>query len=90
MHRFIDLFIVYKSGLEFFSIQVSKVFRNPDNVHFEVLVHLVNDVISDKDVVTKIMNNSTDLQHIEFKGFAKRHWKNGYYPVAYGWCLGLC
>ena len=49
-----------------------------------------NDVIADKNVVTKIMNNYTGLQRIELNGFAKRHWKNGYYPFAYGWCLGLC
>ena len=50
----------------------------------------VNDVIADKNVVTKIMNNSTGLQRIELNGFAKRHWQTGYYPFAYGWCLGLC
>ena len=51
---------------------------------------IVNDVIADKNVVTKIMNSSTGLQHIEFNGFAKRHWQTGYYPYAYGCCLGLC
>ena len=50
----------------------------------------VNDVIADKNVVTKTMNNSTGLQRIELNGFAKRHWQTGYYPFAYGWCLGLC
>ena len=50
----------------------------------------VNDVIADKNVVTKIMNNSTGLKRIELNGFSKRHWKTGYYPFAYGWCLGLC
>ena len=50
----------------------------------------VNDVIADKNVVTKIKSKSTGLQHIGFNGFAKRHWKTGYYPFAYGWCLGLC
>ena len=50
----------------------------------------VNDVIADKNVVTKIMNNSTGLQRIELNGFAKSHWQTGYYPFAYGWCLGLC
>ena len=50
----------------------------------------VNDVISDKNVVTKIMNNSTGLQRIELNGFAKRHWQTGYYSFVYGWCLGLC
>ena len=49
----------------------------------------VNDVIVDKNVVTKIMSKATGLQHIGFNGFAKRHWQTGYYPVAYGWCLGL-
>ena len=33
--------------------------------------NIVNDVIADKNVVTKIMNNSTGLQRIEFKGFSK-------------------
>ena len=50
----------------------------------------VNDVIADKNVVNKIMNNSTGLQRIELNGFAKRHWQTGSYPFAYGWCLGLC
>ena len=36
---------------------------------------VVNDVIADKNVVTKIMNNSTGLQHIELNGLVKRHWK---------------
>ena len=49
-----------------------------------------NDVIADKNVVTKIMNNSTGLQRIELNGFAERHWQTGYYPFAYGSCLGLC
>ena len=50
----------------------------------------INDVIADKNVVTKIMNNSTGLQRIELNGFAKRHWQTVYHPFAYGWCLGLC
>ena len=50
----------------------------------------VNDVIADKNAVINIMNNSNGLQHIEFNGFAKSHWQTGYYPGAYGWCLGLC
>ena len=45
----------------------------------------VNVVIADKNVITKIMSNSTVLQHIGFDGFDKRRWKTGYYPVAYGW-----
>ena len=53
-------------------------------------MNIVNDVISDKNVVTKIMSNYTGFQHIEFNGFSKRHWQTGYYSVAYGWCLGLC
>ena len=53
-------------------------------------LRIVNDVIADKNVVSKIMSNSTGLQQIGFNGFAKRHWQTDYYPVAYGWCLGLC
>ena len=49
----------------------------------------VINVIADKNVVTKIMINYTSLQHIGFNGFAKRHCKNGYFAVSYGWCLGL-
>ena len=49
----------------------------------------VNNVIADKNAVTKIMSKSTGLQHIGFNGFSKRHWLTGYNPVAYGWCLGL-
>ena len=52
--------------------------------------NIVNDVIADKNVVTKIMNKSTGLQRIELNGFDKRHWQTCYYPFAYGWCLGLC
>ena len=49
----------------------------------------VNDVIADKNFVTKIMSKSTGLQHIGSNGFSKRHWQTGYYPFEYGWCLGL-
>ena len=42
----------------------------------------INDVITDKNVVTKIINNSTALQRIELNGFAKRHLEN--------WLLTLC
>ena len=41
MHRFIDLSIVYKSGLEFCSTQVSNFSSNNGKVHFEGLVHLL-------------------------------------------------
>ena len=50
----------------------------------------VNDVIDDKNVVTKIMSKYTGLQHIGFNGFAIRHWRTGYYPVSGGLCLSLC
>ena len=42
---------------------------------------LINDVIADKKVVTKIMNNSTCLQRIELNGFAKRHLANCLLPL---------
>ena len=47
-------------------------------------------LLLDKNAVTKIMSNSTGLKHIEFNVFSRRHWQTGYYPIAYGWCLGLC
>ena len=56
----------------------------------QYLVTTVNDVIDDKNVVTKIMSKSTGLQHIGFNGFAIRHWQIGYFPVAGGLRLGLC
>ena len=34
-----------------------------------------------KNVITKIMNNSTGLQPIELNGFSKRHWQTAYYPL---------
>ena len=43
---------------------------------------MVNDVIADKNVVTKIMNKSTGFQRIELNGFDKRHLAN--------WLLPLC
>ena len=45
-------------------------------------IRIVNDVSADKNVVTKIMNNSTGLQSIELIGFSKRHLEN--------WLLPLC
>ena len=36
----IDLFIIYNSGFEFCSAQISKVSSNPGKEHFEELVHL--------------------------------------------------
>ena len=45
------------------------------------LVTTVNDVIADKNVVTKIMNNSTGLQLIELNGLAKRRLENWLLPI---------
>ena len=41
----------------------------------------VNDVIADKNVITKIMNNSTGLQRIELNGFT---------TSLANWLLPLC
>ena len=60
--------------------------RNSSN---DAMVELVNDIIADKNVVTKIVDNSTGLQRIELNGFSKRYRQTGYYPFAFGWCLGL-
>ena len=48
----------------------------------KLIHHIVDDVISDKNFVTKIMSNSTGLQHIGFNGFAKHHWQTNYYTAA--------
>ena len=48
MHGFIDLFIVYKIGLEFFSTKVRKISANPDKVHFEGLIHLLRYIRDNK------------------------------------------
>ena len=37
----IDLFVIYKSGFEFFSTKVRKFSSNSGKVHFEGLVHLL-------------------------------------------------
>ena len=43
-------------------------------------VGTVNDVIADKNVVTKIMNYSTGLQHIEYNGISNA--TNGFATAA--------
>ena len=48
MHRILDIFIVYKSGLKFCSAQVSKFSANTGKVHFEVLVHLLRYIRDNK------------------------------------------
>ena len=54
---------------------------------YEILpLRCVNDVIADKNVVTKIMSNPTGLQHIGFNGFAKRHLENWLLPL-YIWLV---
>ena len=44
-------------------------------------VHGFNDVIADKNVITKIMNNSTGLQRIKLNGFSKLHLANWLLPL---------
>ena len=60
MHWFIYLFIVYKSGFEFFSAQVSKVSTNPGKLHFEVLVHLLRYIRENKTLVLNYYDNIND------------------------------
>ena len=45
---FIDLFIVYKSVLEFCSAQVSYFSANPGKVNFEGLIHLLRYIRDNK------------------------------------------
>ena len=61
MHWFIDLFIVYKSGIEFCSTQVRKVSANPGKVHFEVLVHLLRYIRDNKTLGLKYYADINDV-----------------------------
>ena len=60
MNRFIHLSIVYKSGLEFCSTQVSKVFRNTGKVHFEALMHILRYIRDNKTLGLKYYVDMND------------------------------
>ena len=60
MHRILDLFVVYKSGLKFCSAQVSKVSANPGKVHFEGLVHLLVYIRNNKTLGLKYYADLND------------------------------
>ena len=60
MHRFINLFIVYKSGLEFFSIQVRKVSANPGKLHFEVFINILRYIRDNNTLVLKYYADVND------------------------------
>ena len=53
MHRILDIFIVYKSGLEFFGTQVRNVLANPGKVQFEGLVNLLRYIRDNKSLGLK-------------------------------------
>ena len=89
----------YKTYKPFFLVDTDNILMATKHVtffekmtqEFETLFdYTVNNVIADKNVITNVMNKYPGLQRIELNGFAKRHWKNGYYPFEYGWCSGLC
>ena len=60
MHRFIDLFIVYKSGLEFYSTQVSNFSENPGKAHLEKLIHLLRYIRDNKTLGLKYYADRND------------------------------
>ena len=60
MHWFIDLFIVYKSGIEFFSAQVSNFSENPGKVHFEGLVHILRYIRDNNTLGLKCYSDIND------------------------------
>ena len=60
MHRFIDLFIVYKSGLEFCSTQVGKFSANPGKVNFEGFIHLLRYIRNNKTLGLKYYADMND------------------------------
>ena len=57
---FIDLSIVYKSGLAFCSTQVSKVSANPGKVQFKGLIHLLRYIRDNKTLVLKYYADMND------------------------------
>ena len=62
--------------------QINHISVPPSNhCHHKYIAIVVNDVIADKNVVTKIMNKSTGFQRIELNGFAKRHLANWLLPL---------
>ena len=80
---------LHKSRTELYfhwSVRILHLRWLPFTTSIEAITHLskhwiytnFNDVIADKNVITKIMSNSTGLQHIGFTGFAKLHWQTCY------------
>ena len=60
MYWIIDLFVIYKSGFDFCSTQVSKVFRNPGRVHLEGLVHLLRYIRDNETLGLKYYDDMND------------------------------
>ena len=65
MHWFIDLFIVYKSGLEFFSTQLSKFLEKTGKVSFEGLVNLLRYIRYNKTLGLKYYVDMNDAPVID-------------------------
>ena len=60
LHRFIDLSVFYKSGLEFCSTQVRNVSADPGKVHFEGWIHLSRYIRDNKTLVLKYYADLND------------------------------
>ena len=87
MHWFVDLFIVYNIGLEFFSAKGGKVSANPGKLNFEGLVHLLRYIrennclglkyyayINDAPVTEMLRQDSIKTEK-HFMDFSDSSWK---------------
>ena len=90
MDRIIDLFIVYKRGLEVCSTQVSKFSGNTGKVHFEGLIHLLRYIRDNKNLglkyyaylndapVTDLLRQANIKTNNHLMGFSDSSWQ--YFP----------
>ena len=60
MHWFIDIFIVYKSGLDFSVHNIAKFSEIPGKLHFEGLVHLLKYIWNNNTLGLKYYANISD------------------------------
>ena len=60
LNRILDLFIVYKSGLNFSVHKLAKFLDNPGKLHFEGLVHLLIYIRDNKTLVLKYYADMND------------------------------
>ena len=88
MHRILDIFIVYKSGLKFCSAQVRIFSSNHGKSHFEGLVHLLRYIRDNKTLglkyyadlngapVTDLLRQANIKTNNHLMAFSDSSWKD--------------